>query len=203
MKGAETKRQKAIQHIYREAKHPLGSLWDWARRGNTKRGRYRRWRSLQFWAQGNRDNSSGDEREKWNGIRKIYRKQKRKVYRRIHDNDDDVSGSGLIVTLDGKPCASWIARGCIDRRSKGWSGVLVSGYRTPEYSEQLCYQICGRPSCPGLCAGRSSNHCCPPTYSGQDGEGACDVSYYWEFPERDGLYNNLPRDLVHFSRSGN
>jgi hypothetical protein len=200
---AEKKRQRAIHHIYDNAKHPLGSLWDWARRGAQKRGRYRRWRSLQFWAQGKRDQSHGEERERWNGIRKEYRKQKRKVYRRIHDNSDDVSGSGLIVTLDGKPCPSWIAKNIVAQRSSGrWDGVLVSGYRTPAYSQQLCYDICGAPSCPGRCAGLSSNHTCRPSFTCRDGEGAVDVSYYWQIAEGNGLYNNLAGDLVHFSRSG-
>lgn len=211
--GAEGQRQKALKHINNEAKHPLGSIWDWCRRGETRRGRYRRWRSAQYFAKGQMENppakfgpkERAEWREKWNGCRKTYEKMKKRVYNNIHDNDndDDPTGQGLIVTLDGKPCASWIAKRLIAKRNSGaWDGVLVSGYRTPEYSEQLCYNICGRPSCPGLCAGRSSNHCCPPTYTGREYEGACDLSLYWQFPEGDHLINNLPRDLVHFSNSG-
>ncbi len=215
--GAESQRQKAITHIFREAKHPLGALWDWARRGENMGARYRRWRSLQYWATGRMNNpppeyndkpeKKAEWRERWNGNRKVYRKMKERVKAKIkakqNDNDDDVSGSGTIVTLDGKPCPSWIAQRLVAARNAGWwDGVLVSGYRTPEYSEQLCYNICGRPSCPGLCAGRSSNHCCPPTYNGVAYTGACDLSYYWQWREGDHLINNLPRDLVHFSNSG-
>jgi hypothetical protein len=209
--GPEEQRQKALRHINNEAKHPLGSIWDWCRRGNTKRGRYRRWRSAQWFAQGKMENpppnygpeKKAEWRERWNGCRKSYRRQKRKVYRRIHDNSDDVSGSGLVVTLDGKPCPSWLAKWLLNQRQSGWDGVLVSGYRTPEYSQQLCYQICGAPSCPGRCAGLSSNHTCRPSFKCYDGEGAVDVSYYWQIREGSGAYNNLgSSDPVHFSRSG-
>jgi hypothetical protein len=66
----------------------------------------------------------------------------------------------LVVTFDGKPCAGWIAREILEpaRMSGTWDGYLISGYRTPAYSTSLCYGICGAPSCPGLCAGASSNH---------------------------------------------
>ena len=63
-----------------------------------------------------------------------------------------------VVTFDGKPCAAWIAADLRKIREMGWDGYLLSGYRTPAYSESLCYGICGAPSCPGRCAGSSSNH---------------------------------------------
>lgn len=63
-----------------------------------------------------------------------------------------------VVTFDGKPCAAWIAADLRRIRELGWDGYLLSGYRTPEYSEGLCRAICGAPSCPGRCAGRASNH---------------------------------------------
>ena len=44
-----------------------------------------------------------------------------------------------VVTFDGKPCAAWIAADLRKIRSMGWDGYLLSGYRTPEYSESLCY----------------------------------------------------------------
>lgn len=91
-------------------------------------------------------------------------------------------------------------------RDAGWSGVVVSGVRTPEHSIELCYQMCGAPSCPGRCAGATSNHnCadpCPP------GGGAIDVSDYYRFGaicKEIGcpLRNALPIDPVHYSVSGN
>ena len=91
-------------------------------------------------------------------------------------------------------------------RKAGWGGTVVSGVRTPEYSEQLCYAMCGAPSCAGRCAGRASNHNMEP---GQGyPAGALDVSDYAAFEaiqKRIGspLKNELDaRDPVHFSVSG-
>ena len=113
-----------------------------------------------------------------------------------------------IVTFDGKPCAGWIARELQKARDRGWGGVLVSGVRSPEHSEDLCFAMCGGPSCSGMCAGRSSNHCCPPSFKCKDPEGAADCSDYLTLARilremGSKLHNALPRDLVHFSASGN
>lgn len=108
-----------------------------------------------------------------------------------------------VVEFDGVPCAAWIAEWLKKSREHGWNGVLVSGYRDPEYSEQLCYAMCGAPSCPGRCAGRASNH------AGKDyPAGAVDVSDFYNFgaiQKRIGspLINALgAQDPVHFSVSG-
>ena len=116
-------------------------------------------------------------------------------------SDYDKGGTG-IVTFDGKPCVEDLAYWLAKAREAGWNGVLVSGYRTPEYSQQLCYQICGAPSCPGRCAGTSSNHT-KREYPGP----AADVSDYTNCEnvlKRIGspYWNNLPIDPVHMSRSG-
>lgn len=84
---------------------------------------------------------------------------------------------------------------------------IVSWYRTPEYSESLCQNMCGAPTCPGTCAGRNTNHACPPTNTGVKYEGAADVSNYYAVRaalDRFGapLTNHLPRDPVHVSHSG-
>jgi hypothetical protein len=106
--------------------------------------------------------------------------------------------------FDGIPvakCAIPVLTWC---RQNGWNGHLNSGYRTPAYSEHLCYEMCGAATCPGRCAGRSSNH------SGDSPEKfAVDVSDYDTFksvvarcPLKPHIHNDLPSDPVHFSPSG-
>lgn len=110
-----------------------------------------------------------------------------------------------VTTYDGVPvakCAVPILNWC---RGHGWHGRLVSGYRSPEYSDSLCRRMCGAPRCPGLCAGRASNH------SGNSpSRFAVDVSDYYTFgsvvarcPLSPHIHNALPRDRVHYSPSGN
>jgi hypothetical protein len=83
--------QDHIRKLYDRA--GFDALWAWAKDGKGKRERYRRFRALQRWAQGNRDNSSGDEREAWNNRRKAYRSQKLKILRRINDTPDLGTGA--------------------------------------------------------------------------------------------------------------
>ena len=110
---------------------------------------------------------------------------------------------GEVVEWEGKPVVEWIAYWLERSRKAGWTGVVNSGYRSPEYSEQLCYQICGAPSCPGRCAGRSSNHCLKGNR-----QGAVDVSEPEQFAaiqRRIGspLFNALgAADPWHFSATG-
>lgn len=111
-----------------------------------------------------------------------------------------------IGTFDGIPVAKTaipVLRWC--REHGGWKGKLVSGYRTPAYSEHLCFEMCGQPSCPGRCAGRATNHAyaTPQRF-------AIDVSDYVSFgqivrncPIQPKIHNALPNDLVHFSPQGN
>lgn len=87
---------------------------------------------------------------------------------------------------------------------KGWDGRLNSGWRDPAYSESLCYAMCGQSSCPGMCAGRSSNH----SQIGPPNWGAIDVADYDKFGRiqkeiGSPLFNALgPQDPVHFSPTG-
>jgi len=107
-----------------------------------------------------------------------------------------------VGTIDGKQVAKWIIPYVKKARQMGWKGTVTSGYRSPAYSEQLCMNMCGAPSCPGTCAGKSSNH------SGKVyPAGAIDVSE----PESFGaimrkinapLKNDLPSDPVHYSYTG-
>jgi hypothetical protein len=111
------------------------------------------------------------------------------------------STSGL-TTFDGVTVAAWFVPWLTKIRNAGWGGHVVSGYRDPAYSTQLCYGMCGAPSCPGRCAGASSNH------SGKVyPAGAVDVTDYYTFERLaysvgSPLRNHLPADPVHFSVSG-
>lgn len=122
---------------------------------------------------------------------------------RREERDKYKKGSVAIVTFDGKACVEDLAYWLDLIRGKGkWSGVLVSGYRTPAYSIQLCMNMCGAPYCPGRCAGASTNHA-KTTYPGPAG----DVTDYFRCEDAlidvgSGYFNDLPLDLVHMSRSG-
>lgn len=176
----------------------FGGVWKWAK------GKLPRWIKARRWAGRKKKHSKGHE-----GFGKAEKAYAKKV-RWLREHKDPKQPKGYFVTVDGKPVPRWIANIVKKVRAEGrWKGVIVSGYRSPEYSEQLCYGICGAPSCPGRCAGRSSNHCCPPTFKGKAPEGAIDVSDYTTFRAElqrlghwDKLKNDLPSDPVHFSRTG-
>lgn len=111
-----------------------------------------------------------------------------------------------ISTFDGKPVANAAIQYLNWAREHGWRGRLNSGWRSRAYSQHLCYAMCGRPQCPGRCAGVSTNH----VYAQPD-QFAIDVSDYGTFgsmmrrcPIRPSIHNYLgARDPVHFSPSGN
>lgn len=116
--------------------------------------------------------------------------------------DPDPDGDGL-ATWEGTTVDAGFIPALKYAKKHGWDGTVVSGYRTPEYSESLCYAMCGSPACPGRCAGKSSRH------SQKNGEGAIDVSDYYTFgrlmEEGDFPWHNSlgAADPVHFSRYGN
>lgn len=132
--------------------------------------------------------------------------------RRAHAEESALHKKGF-GTYDGKVVAAWMipwfqksrAHRC-PRHPHGWQGTITSGVRTPAYSEHLCYVMCGHPTCPGRCAGRSSNHNMLP-WQGEP-HGAADVTFYTEFGEiqheiGSPLHNALgAQDPVHFSVSG-
>lgn len=131
------------------------------------------------------------------------RSKQRRDWRKNRKKARKTTGVG---TFDGRPVANWLLPYLEWARAEGWDGTLNSGWRDPNYSERLCYNMCGRPSCPGRCAGKASNH------SGSvKPRGAVDVSYYYEFgqlmkrcPYSPRIFNALgARDPVHFSASGN
>lgn len=141
---------------------------------------------------------------KYSTLTRIHRGMARRTIQRKKAKDNDKPRAG-VGKFDGIACANAaipILEWC---RNNGWHGGLVSGYRTPAYSESLCYRMCGRPRCPGRCAGKSTNH----AFALID-RFAVDVSDYVKFrevvakcPLHPRIWNNLPNDRVHFSPSGN
>jgi peptidoglycan hydrolase-like protein with peptidoglycan-binding domain len=109
-----------------------------------------------------------------------------------------------VAMFEGKPVAAWVRPHLVWARQQGWKGTVLSGYRTPEYSEHLCMKKCGQPRCSGTCAGRSSNH------SGRVvPHGAVDVTDAETFralmrrsPHQPRILNALSRDTNHFSATG-
>lgn len=131
------------------------------------------------------------------------RARKDKLLQKLKDRQPATDG---ITVIDGKQVANWIAKYVLEARKRGlWHGYVVSGYRSPEYSTSLCEAMCGAPTCPGRCAGATSNH------SGlRYPRGAVDV----DLAHRDEfaramvtlgapLKNALPNDPNHFSAYGN
>jgi hypothetical protein len=109
-----------------------------------------------------------------------------------------------VVKFDGRDVAAWFVPYLTWARHHGWQGTVSSGYRSPEHSEHVCRQKCGAPTCPGKCAGRTSNH------SGRiKPHGAIDVTHYEHFaalmrkcPHKPTIFNDLPLDRMHFSSTG-
>jgi hypothetical protein len=109
-----------------------------------------------------------------------------------------------VATFDGRPVANWLRPYLEFARKNGWKGTLNSGFRDPAESEAICFHKYNQPSCPGVCAGRASNH------SGKTKpKGALDVSDFARFgqlmqscPLQPRIFNALPSDPVHFSATG-
>jgi hypothetical protein len=105
---------------------------------------------------------------------------------------------GGAVGPDGKQ-VNWLQKSV----EEGWDGDLNSGWRSPERSEEICFEMCGAATCSGKCGGRTSNH----SQIGPPNWGAIDVQDFTRFGEiqrRIGspLKNALPEDLVHYSFTG-
>jgi len=107
---------------------------------------------------------------------------------------------GQLYWFDGVRVRAEVYPNLVWARKRGrWKGRVMSGYRTPWYSTSLCYGLCGHPSCSGTCAGAGSNHV----------RIALDVTDYITFgqemrvcPVGIRIFNDLPRDGVHFSPNG-
>jgi hypothetical protein len=166
----------------------------WRRRRDRANEYLRRWQKRQTWLAG-----------KHAYLQILLNKRLRDKRRWIKNHPAPAVVSGGVVSIDGKNVAAWIADIAVRCRATGlWNGYIISGWRDPAYSEQLCLNMCGAPSCPGLCGGRSSNH------SGSAyPAGAIDVTDHLGFEAalrslgESRLHNSLPADRPHFSNSGN
>lgn len=193
------KKKGGPQAAYKHGR--FGAVWAWAK------GHLPRFVKARNWAARRKEKSPNS------GFGKAEKAYAKKVAFLRKHQDPHGTPKGHFTTFDGLPVPTWIVRDVLKpARKDGVSFTVISGYRSPEYSEQLCEQICGAPSCPGRCAGRSSNHCCPPTFTGRKPEGAVDV--YPGAPALDAwcqkhgnpLIGNgrvLPADPNHFSAHGN
>jgi hypothetical protein len=188
-----------IRRVFRDATKPLGSLWKWATSAPNPRQKSKRFKALSTWARKKWSQARGESRHVWD-LRKATYRRKYRYFKKKADKPAPPNGVG---TFDGKPVAAWWVPILAQARKSGlWGGTLTSGYRTPAYSQQLCYQICGAPSCPGRCAGTSSNH------TKLDSSAAVDVSDPAGFAramqaQGNGIFNALgAADPWHFSRSG-
>lgn len=98
----------------------------------------------------------GDRRRKLAKKVQEARQRKDDLIERIKEPKPSSDGTTVI---DGKQVPNWIAKWVLKARKEGlWHGYVVSGYRSPEYSTSICQAMCGAPTCPGRCAGASSNH---------------------------------------------
>lgn len=150
----------------------------------------------------------GDTQNNWGQTKAVVvlgRKRRRRRRRWVARNHVTAVATSGVGRFDGKPVAKCAVPLLTWARQNGWDGQLVSGWRDPKYSQSLCYNMCGRPSCPGRCAGMSSNH-----VGSSPSRFAMDVSDYNNFgrviarcPLQPKVHNSLgARDPVHFSPSG-
>lgn len=191
--------------------HPWQRVKRWATspKGSPRRV-LERWRTVQRWAMAKKDQATGAAKDVWRARGREARRRAKKKLKWLHEQENDNNlPSGPMqgtVMIDGRVVPEWMAPKINEIRARGrWKGGVVSGVRTPQYSEQLCYQMCGAPSCPGMCAGVNSNHNATPPVT--FGEGAIDVSDYYVFAAEARAVgapfkNDLPNDRVHFSRTG-
>lgn len=208
------KLRQRIRKIFATRKNPMRKLWKWAHAPEALARVMQRWRALKEWARNKAKiagrNKNNPERKWWLKRQKGYDDKYDAVRKRFlasHKDPDPPPTDGVITPEAPwnpyrRPIAAWIVPWLYKSWSAGWRGAVISGYRSPAYSQQLCYQICGAPSCPGTCAGTSSNH----TKTGNL-QGAIDVSDYYTFAAVQAkigspLFNALPNDRPHFSATG-
>jgi hypothetical protein len=176
-----------------------------ARLRRRKALRQRRWKDARSALKtARRNNEDAQELRKRIHVLRKARSRANRLARIARHRRKAIGKSG-VSWYDGKQVASWMVPYLVWARKNGWQGRVNSGWRDPVYSERLCFAMCGRASCPGRCAGRSSNHSGSTPHAG-----AVDVSDYYRFgqlmkraPFSPKLKNSLgSRDPVHYSVSG-
>lgn len=189
--GREDRLKAAIEEARRE-------LWDanYVRRNDERR----KGESDDHWQARRKRN-----RERFEQRERVVKHLRHKL-EALREEKEDNPGSGIgFATYEGKTVPAWMVQWLVKSRAAGWNGYVVSGVRTVAQSIAACHNICGADSCPGLCAGASSNHNMSPDQGYP--AGAIDVTDYANF-ERiqyeigSPLRNDLPIDPVHFSVSG-
>lgn len=121
------------------------------------------------------------------------------------DSPPGVATAQGTANFDGKTVAAVAVPYLEFARANGWRGHVTSGWRSPAYSESLCQTMCGAPSCPGRCAGRSSNHSgTSPTHFAIDVSDETNFGRIMNLPgaPQPRIFNNLPSDRIHFSPTG-
>lgn len=134
----------------------------------------------------------------------MVKRRNRQIVSRMRANQKAAAKANGVGKYDGVPVANVAIPYLEWAREHGWRGRLVSGWRDPNYSRELCRRMCGADRCPGQCAGLSSNHVGQTT-----ARFAIDVSEPAQFralmrqcPIQPRIYNALPNDVVHFSPNG-
>lgn len=150
--------------------------------------------------------------KRWKEIVMRRAARKKKYLEEHPPGPPDAPGPGEWVLYDGHEVPRWMAE--INERARDagyWTGSVISGRRTRQYSRELCENMCGAPSCPGRCAGELTNHTGPPTFMGVPFEGAEDVTDPYGLRHYCETHNEplvgggavLPSDINHFSHAGN
>lgn len=204
-----------IGRVFRR-RHKKGDLWNWATKPRRAERRVKRWKALAEFASRrkalNKTLGKVSQAKAWAEAKTIYRDKfeflKKDIKKRKRTASLDKKG----FSNPDRPwnpyhrdIPNWMIP-WLDKIYEICPFVVISGVRTPEYSEELCYNMCGAPSCPGRCAGRASNHNMEPHE--EYPEGALDVSNHYNFgaaAKRVGapLINALgAADPNHFSVSG-
>jgi hypothetical protein len=181
---------------------------------DSARARMERWHALDEWAKRHweiaKKHHWEDQAHRYWQAFQAY--DKKYDWLKTHVDPKPAPIGELLVVFDGHMVPSWMVHQALQpaRSSGEWSGSVFSGFRSPEYSTQLCINMCGHPTCPGTCAGASSNHSCPPTHTGEEFEGAVDVTdpfglRHWCETHGNPIIGGgavLSGDVPHFSRSG-
>lgn len=219
MPSSDKRLQRVIERLRnRHPHHWKNAVWAWANKGEGNwRRKLRRFRAYRdyanhvyHWAKNN--HKAKAYLHEMRAIEVAAQKKIDHLQKHHQPHPSPSPGGGLIATYDGKPVAAWFVPWLNKIRARGnWHGSLVSGFRTKEYSQFLCCQMCNACSpgstCPGRCAGIYTNHACPSSYTCRPYEGAIDVSDYIVFRAEAHavgapFFNDLPADPVHFSNSG-